>query len=557
MESKTIRQVANINQNGHQDINQIDINGRPLIRTMPLPPLDVIRNYADTSRQLLITKGKDIVVCQTIGSDIPTDVYIVNPQNGLMSNSEATIQRVVNQVAQDIWIRAAEEEGDELKGIKSWHNKLKNNSAEDIRKAVGGVIDASFPDVEIKRHDDINIDMSVIGTPQGVLPIRQSEYQSLAGFVYSPEEGRKRFITRSIPYPFNPEAHHPAVDKIFPSPDVVDHHSRIGFICRWFGWHLTHKPRRDFLALITAPGAGKSTIVNALEKGFGEYMKVVRQEGMRKNAFTSSSSHNGDMRHFGGGTRWVVFMELSQFLPKATLNNTTGGDRKMPIREIYKADKEITVTAGTVLVGNTPNNNGGKSVGASIGLDGDDDITKALLDRARMCALPRREGDDDDKDLLNITTSDGDKLFSQSVVARMIEWANVVIDDEVCPEATPEMLGDLWQQRNAEKGLYISEFIPEVLTQDRAEAEVDAFNSPMAGSSYHIYQKYLSWHEANGEGKPEAQRRITRDVEEYYQIDDKKKPGSVRRDVSCNRVEGDNKATRPKTAVYEDYYMRQ
>ena len=116
---------------------------------------------------------------------------------------------------------------------------------------------------------------------------------------------------------------------------------------------MTHPPQRDFLGLISEGNAGKTTMVNTVLAGLGDYANVIRSEALGGGQNSRNpGSHNDDLLRFGGGRRLVFVMEARRHNSE-TLNLVTGGDL-MATRPIRRAVVDVIVTAGLAIIGNTP-----------------------------------------------------------------------------------------------------------------------------------------------------------------------------------------------------------
>ena len=407
----------------------------------------------------------------------------------------------------------------------------------------GGVLASRLT---VRPHSAIDADMSVIGTASGVLDIRSRRILPL-------EEGAKRFISRSTGVEYRRDARDPHVDRILPSPSEVDHQSRIGFIMRWVGWQITHPPKRDFLGLISEGNAGKTTLVNTVLAGLGDYVQVIRPQALASGRFAHSGDHNDELMHFGGGRRLVIVTDARRH-NRELLNRATGGD-PLPTRPIRRAAVQITVTAGLAIVGNPPGE--GQTTGAVLGIGGDDEVSAALRDRARIVRLPRRgEGEESPQDDKGLATAalevNWTRPFREAALARLVEWAVVMADQQDPPDPTLEMSGDQARQESAERPTWSREFIPHILTTDPTRAmrydSRTGRSGPRPADSHSVYQEYLAWHQANIDGRPpEMQRKVTDALLRHY-------PGlgKVKRD---GRVPAGAGAKRPKTVAFDGYYI--
>ena len=524
--------------------------------------------------RLLVAFADRLVVAHTPGSRLPAVLYAVDPVTGLVSDSRDPIMALSMQVADGLlneydarigeadsgYGQCADPQGlpplPSRAAVIRHANTLRSAQApERYQKVVGGVLehDRTMDGILASRlivrpFKSLDADMSVIGTPKGVLDIRTLQ-------ILPPTEACSRFISRTTGVEYRQDAQDPRVDRILPSPSEVDHQSRTGFIMRWIGWHMTHPPQRDFLAMISEGNSGKTTLVNTILAGLGDYAHVIRTQALAgERASSHPTSHNDELLLFGGGRRLVIVAEAGRH-NKELQNLVTGGDL-VPTRPIRRATVEVPVTAGLAIIGNTPGKE--QSSGAVLGIGGDDEVSAALRERARIVRLPRRgagEGSPpDDMELaaaakpIRWTTE-----FQEAALARILEWAVVMVEQQDPPEPTAEMVIDQAFQEAAEQPNWLGEFIPRILTTVPERAILDEEETgqsvPRAADSYGVYLEYLDWHRANGgTGSPVHRRAVTDALLRHY-------PG-LKGVGHEGRVPVSGNGRRPKTIQFPGYFIR-
>ena len=105
--------------------------------------------------------------------------------------------------------------------------------------------------------------MRYLGTANGVVDLH-------AGELLTPEEGRKHLVTHRTPVPFEPDAHHPDVDRLLAHlpPDERD----------WWwsvlGYALRGSPSARIYEVVGPPNGGKSGLLAALAATLGPYAGV-------------------------------------------------------------------------------------------------------------------------------------------------------------------------------------------------------------------------------------------------------------------------------------------
>ena len=541
------------------------------------PPAEQTLTDTHSCARLLSSFSDHLVVASTPGTDLPPVIYVVDPGTGLVSCGTDRILALSIEVADDLLsdyedlytmaIRAETGSADAQAPPPLPSRRVVINHARGLRSAraperhqqvVGGVLlhdmrmgGTLASRLTIAPHAELDADMSVIGTPGGVLDIRSLR-------ILPPKEGGRHFISRNTGVQYIRGARDRHVDRIMPAPDAVDHQSRLGFIMRWMGWHMTHPPRRDLLGLIAEGNSGKTTLINCHLAGLGDYAQVIRPQalgGTRASGDGGPGAHNDEILAFGSGRRLVVVPEAGR-LNRELLNRATGGDR-LPTRPIRRAAVQVTVTAGLVIVGNPPGP--GQSTGAVLGIGGDDKTSAALRDRARIVRMPRRgEGagsPPDDRGLAAAALpTNWTRPFREAALARLLEWAVLMIDQDDPPEPTAEMVGDQAHQEFAEQVGWKAEFIPGVLTQDPERAVWDhskvGRSAPRCADSHGVYQQYLIWHETYGSSSPPApQRAVTDALLRHY-------PG-LRETVREGKTPAGQGGDRHNTRLFDGYYICQ
>ena len=554
-------------QAGMGEFNSYDGRGMP-------PLAEHTLTDTHSCARLLSTFADCLVVADTPGAGADPLLYVVDPATGLVSSARSQMQALSMQVADDLVVnyghlveagQPAEAETHALDNppvlpsktaiINHARGLRSARAADRHQKVAGGVVEHDLRTggslasrLTVLPHEALDADMSVIGTPQGVLDIRSLR-------ILTPGEGGTRFISRSTGVEYHRDARDPHVDRILPSPSEVDHQSRVAFIMRWLGWHITHPPKRDFLGLISEGNSGKTTLINAILAGLGDYVQVIRPEALAAGRDTGSGhpgAHNDELLRFGGGRRLVVVMEARRS-SRELLNRATGGD-PFPTRPIRRAAVQVTVTAGLAIVGNRPG--AGQSTGAVLGIGGDDEVSAALRDRARIVRLPRRgAGEDSPPDNGELAGAahplTRTKTFREAALARLVEWAVVMMDPPDPPDPTPEMVRDQGHQVSAERPLWVREFVPFILTTDPKRAILEDSEEGQGvlrrADTYSVYQSYLVWHEANGDGPPATRRAVTDALPHHY-----RGLGDVARE---GKIAVEAGARRHKTVFFDGYYL--
>ena len=310
-----------------------------------MPPL-VEHTLTDTHAcaRLLTSFSDRLVVAHTPGTGLQSSLYVADPATGLVSKNPDQILALSMEVADNLVeafedlkgrLLLADDETPGPEGLPSTSAVINHargmrsaRAADRHQKVVGGVLvhdlrtgGALVSRLTVRPHSAIDTDMSVIGTLLGVLDIRSRQ-------VLPPRAGGTLFISRSTGVEYRRDARDQYVDRILPSPSEVDHDSRLRFFMRWLGWHITHPPKRDLLGLISEGNSGKSTLINTIKGGLGDYVQVIRPEALApagSSGLGHSRDHNDELLLFGGGRRLMVVMEARRH-NRELLNLVSGGD---------------------------------------------------------------------------------------------------------------------------------------------------------------------------------------------------------------------------------------
>ena len=352
----------------------------------------------------------------------------------------------------------------------------------------------------VKTKTDIDADLSAVGTPLGVLDLR-------TGAVLSPEDGRDRFLSASIPDTFNPEARHYVADLIFPplnrleAGSIEEHRARILAVA------FLHPPRREFVWECCARGSGKTTFVGALQTGFGDqYVDTLRVEAIQADDMGGGPTHHdGDLRKYGKPMRILFPTEFHGTPDTDKLKRVSGGDR-VAFRRIRQEDETVDPTAHTWFQGNT--REGEKA--PKTGITGTDEDSMAVRDRLRILdrkRIPKEKQVPEFVDLGKKTTDDA-KTFRQAVVARIVEYCQL-FGDAGFPENLPSLEAVLEAQVESEKPAWQREWMPTALVETIAGPGV---------ATEDVYKDYQAWHASAGKGKTVYSGDIIPAVANHYGV---------------------------------------
>ena len=409
----------------------------------------------------------------------------------------------------------------------------------------------------VVEQDAVDTNLRFLGTRGGILDLH-------TGQILSPAAGRHTFTMTRIRDDYDKSATHKWVDLILPpvpslKPGSIEH-----FRAQVLAFGFTHEPAREFICEQCEAGSGKTTFRNALQVGFGPYVGGIRRDALMKPAVShGSTTHNGDWRHFGPPVRLLFCAEFNSTTDKGknskasapdweTLRAATGGDT-VEFRAIHKEDDTLSPTALFWIQGNIPKQ--GEDV---LGLSEGTDTAQALLDRAKILTRQRIPSAQQDRNLALYGKRDtaDEKLFRQAVVARVVEYCQ-----NFATQPFPSELDSLKKAKedavNRGKALWEKEWLPFCVTDDPELADNPETNHHRLGddipplNSFALYQNYLQWHDAKGEGRTLPRRPITEKVVQFYQLPEGRRGKVASGEV--NQQTGSQK--RHEAQFWDDWYL--
>ena len=195
-------------------------------------------------------------------------------------------------------------------------------------------------------HTEVDAQLDYLGAPNGVIDLRDE------GRLLKGQEARSKLITRQIADPYDPNATHPAVDKLFSHLDKQDREWMLNVL----GFALHGRPSRRFYVLEGKTGGeGKGTLLEAIGRTLGDYHATIPEQALIKNrvggssaspekAFATRSRISTLNEDFGPNTPWNINF----------LKQVSGGD-SIQDRGLYKDfnwDDERNSTSTMVLAVN-------------------------------------------------------------------------------------------------------------------------------------------------------------------------------------------------------------
>ena len=467
-------------------------------------PCDENRNDSANTARLLYYYGDELVITlpgETDSHDAEAGIYGLTPTGMLsMRRAQALVDMAGKRYAADCkrvlgehdpLYRRCLEHANQMRGRLAWGAVRKMMTAvvtglqEGQRLPLGLVVTS---------EDEIDADLSCIGTPAGVLNLT-------TGHILPPDEARRKLIISSTGVEYQPEAQHPRVDEILPPIGPAMLQDPMGvYRAMILGYGLTHRPSRQFIWEICAAKSGKTTFINALKRGLGKnYVRTIRRAALRPDRFASSSSHDGDLRHLAKPTRLAFVRELQGKLDSEIVKAASGGD-DMGMRRIRLEDEEIEVTAYLWFMGNPKMRNG-----PSLDIGDRDENSRAIEDRAKM--LNRAPVPNPDGDVVTLRTPE----FCLAALARLVEYTMACRVLEGFPPDELSSQEQLEAQRQSEMEDWQREWVPDVL---RAGNHEDT-GMPLACSTL-VYESFERWWRQYGTGKELRRALVTQTVKSHY-----------------------------------------
>ena len=497
--------------------HQTPVESAPLPLAVYAAPIPDNMNARGNLARLIKLHGPRLVVALPDPgdpADSPADIYGLTP-NGVISRVAARsyYEDVQTRYIQDA-TPAPDENGNRRSptGSKLFTHALECNQTRNWRELLSEAASAIHYWIEnkvdlnglvVRRKSDANYDLTAVGTPQGVLDL-------LTGRLLSPEEGRQRFITASIPDLYDPSARHPACDAILPPVGSLVLGSVEMYRALVLALIFTRPPRREMLVEICAAGSGKSTFANAILSGWGpSYAGTIPIESLLEPRFKSrvANEHNGERYVLTRPSRIAFSTESSGGgrLDADFTKRVTGGD-PITIRAIRQAPEQHVASAHLWIQGNLTDEGG-----LELGLAGDDENSQALRDRAKLLPRDRIPEEKQVSNWVELGYQDTDEAlqYRQAVVARIVEYCRSFAGLE-WPADLPEMVELLEEQREAERELWESEWLPNCLIHQEGAV------TPTAS----VYANFMAWMARNEPTTRDlkGQKTITARVARQYGV---------------------------------------
>ena len=437
------------------------------------------------------------------GPDVLPDIYGIDSR-GILSRAEfeAAVLRSGRCYLTSSY--GITDKGEFLQ-VAAHARKMRDAGApERLRRVAAGALSeqrefgAQPDELVVKSREDIDSDLSVIGTPSGVLDLK-------SGKILAPAEARKHFVVANTDVDYYPTAQHDKVDEILPPPQDLKGDSPELYRAQVIGHGMLHAPAREMLWEICDRASGKSSFFNCLQQGLGmAYIKTVRREALQLPKYNNgASSHNGDLRAFKPPARFVFAAEMRAGLDGDLIKSISGGDR-LSMRRIHRENESFAPSAHLWVQGNPK---AGRDT-PSLGIEEDSEDSAAILDRARMLERPMIPVDVQDPSVVLLNTPE----FKTAALARIVQYTKIY-GSAGFPDTIPSFRHLVDQQRRREIPSWKSEWLPNCLIP------LEPGDTAPEADNRQIYEDLTAWHEEFGEGRLPAKNLVGSAVRDFYKID--------------------------------------
>lgn len=182
---------------------------------------------------------------------------------------------------------------------------------------------------EVRKMPDISCDIEKFDSDSNLFNLKNGTYD-LQNHIFSKEHDRLNFITRQVPYNYDPGADCPEflkfLGRLFRSMPDDTRAGMIQYIQKAAGYSLTGDVSKQIIFLLHGAGAnGKSTLIEALRRLYGDY-------GTTISANTLTTAKTESVRNDIARLKNVRFVATSENAIDTTLDeelikSLTGGDR--------------------------------------------------------------------------------------------------------------------------------------------------------------------------------------------------------------------------------------
>ena len=304
---------------------------------------------------------------------------------------------------------------DAQKAIKWAMEAAKPKGRADCRLSIGAAVEllktagqlpAGLEQCDAFDLDRHSPDLPVLGAPNGVIDLN-------TGQLLPREEGRKRFVSRSVPDEFQPDAQHKMVD------DLIAHvpEAEREYLLAAVGFALRRIPARRMYLLVGKKRSGKTTLLNAVygclgdvkNNGYGMSLDV---QDLAPPRWNTPNSHSGGL--FGIQDAAIAIVSEAPQEDKVTFNerlirSATGGD-VLNMRDVGEKSGPGRPASATMVMALNPDQLPGISL-----------RDEALRDRLKIMDYPPLALADADVDPMRLETVRDSPAVRQALLALLVK----------------------------------------------------------------------------------------------------------------------------------------
>ena len=454
-------------------------------------------------------------------------LYAVNAQTGMLDCGELLTR--YRSKASDAYLLSVNEHLSSRDQLHEFLDCAKH--ARGMRIARNAAVIADNVGMSIQRYPhvwagipvvtpwDLDADLSVIGTPDGVWSIPSHR-------LLTPHEARDKLCTAQIRWVYDPEANHPEATALFQFLYGTLEDTKTVEFARWrqASTALVRRPMREIIVKIAPTQSAKTTEGNLQVNAFhplvinGERAAIETSRGYN----SGGASHNSYLSDYRRPVRRVNVQEVVD--ATAANQNPLHGQLIRDLSEVWAitfripgphAAQRVPYDAHLFIDGNIPKQGQDLLSIANPQSDG----AKAIKSRLRgspYSQIPEEEQRPELADYGNPSRASSPETkadiaeFNRTIVRLMLdgmyEHYDLLVDN---PLPTDEHSSQVVQElQNSAKPEWQVKWLPQVLRQ--------AEEGETSTHTLEVYESYVSWHDENAEGKPESRRAITNAVTEYY-----------------------------------------
>ena len=303
--------------------------------------------------------------------------------------------------------------------------------------------DAPCPDVTECPLEDLDANTRYIGARNGMVDLHTAR-------LLPPTEGRRRLVTTHVSVDYEPNATHPAVDRLF---------SHLGDKAATWWWKVLGRglrgPTKRLYAGVGEPNGGKSTLLKALLFTLGPYARKAARGVLSAGNRASETQLTPGLLAWFSPVRFVLVEEEKrrQTLDAGLVKDLTGMGI-LSARGMRENLRQATVTATTIMFSNTD------SV-PRLSLE-----TEGMQDRYRELPYVKVP-------VIDLAMSESvvqDPAFQTAFFARLVSWSARTPEPPADIPVVSEATRDRISEDMGEIGAFAQRIVPggNVLTLDQA-----------------------------------------------------------------------------------------